>query len=485
MVVPASGEPPPRGWPLGRKLAVGLAILALPSAGALALSLHDFHALAGRMDRLVLEHATDVIRVSRARRLLGQERSSLHGYLLTRDPRFLDGARRARSECAGALEVIGAHVGSEEARELFEHARDAHDREGAESELLIATRGDAPAIEAIADHLERDVLPERAELDVALDRFAAHEEDLLERERADAIAAATRAVHRLVAIAVVGAIWAFVLALLLARTMRTLRRWQSELSLYVDQVETCNRDLDAFAGRIAHDLRNALAPLGLVPATLRQCVARGGPDAERLERLSGRVERTVARAGGLIDGLLAFSRADLCDIAETPSLAAVLADVREELEPLEQRVGATVDEKIEDVAVGCSPGLLHLVLANLLSNAIKFLDGRPTRRVTVACAKQGPRCEITVEDTGPGIPAGALERIFEPFYRAPGGHVPGSGIGLATVRRVVEAHGGQVTAESSERGAVFRVRLPLPGKGTGRGARRPPGTAPAQPPPAR
>ena len=71
-------------------------------------------------------------------------------------------------------------------------------------------------------------------------------------------------------------------------------------------------------------------------------------------------------------------------------------------------------------------------------------------------------CELSIADTGPGIPADALPRIFEPFYRVPGTQTPGTGIGLATVHRIVEARGGSVTVESRMRhGSVFRVRLPL------------------------
>ena len=110
----------------------------------------------------------------------------------------------------------------------------------------------------------------------------------------------------------------------------------------------------------------------------------------------------------------------------------------------------------------CAPGLLHIVAVNLIGNALKFLDGQPERRVMVRATPANGTCELIVADTGPGIPADSLPRIFEPFYRVPGTHTAGTGIGLATVHRIVEARGGTVTVESGMRhGSVFRVRLPL------------------------
>ena len=98
----------------------------------------------------------------------------------------------------------------------------------------------------------------------------------------------------------------------------------------------------------------------------------------------------------------------------------------------------------------------------MIGNALKFLDGEPERRVVVRATAANGTCDLIVADTGPGIPAAALPRIFEPFYRVPGTQTAGTGIGLATVHRIVEARGGSVTVESGMRhGSVFRVRLPL------------------------
>lgn len=219
-----------------------------------------------------------------------------------------------------------------------------------------------------------------------------------------------------------------------------------------------NHDLDAFAGRVAHDLKNALAPLSMLPDTLR----RAQRDPARVQDVANRAERSIRRAVGILDALLAFSRASGPADSEATPLEPVLKSVLEELAPQIARVGVSVEVgRLCEMPLRCDPGLLHIVLTNLCGNALKFLDGRPLRRLRIASSEDDRGCKIEVEDTGPGIPETAREKIFEPFYRVEGTQAPGSGIGLATVRRVVESRGGRVTVESVVgRGSCFHVWLP-------------------------
>jgi signal transduction histidine kinase len=248
-----------------------------------------------------------------------------------------------------------------------------------------------------------------------------------------------------------GAIWATV--------MRTVGRQESAIAEHVRRIEASNRDLDAFAGRIAHDVRNVLAPLAVAPWTLRH--ARDQPGA--LDNLAAQLERGVRHSAALIEGLLAFSRAGHSpDKDAAAMLPKVVHDVADECAAAARNGNATLEVDVPELVVACPSGLLHLVVANLVGNALKFVDGSPVRRVVVS-ARAHDRCaELVVRDTGPGIPRDALARIFEPFYRVPGNQAPGTGIGLATVRRVVDAYGGTVTVESKVGlGSVFRVSLPL------------------------
>ena len=113
------------------------------------------------------------------------------------------------------------------------------------------------------------------------------------------------------------------------------------------------------------------------------------------------------------------------------------------------------------LAVACSTGILSILFDNLISNAIKYMGEAETRRIKVRVLLRGAWVRCEVEDTGPGIPADQAQKIFEPFVRGPGATGTGIGLGLATVRRAVQAHGGRygVTSRVGQ-GAQFWFELP-------------------------
>jgi signal transduction histidine kinase len=111
--------------------------------------------------------------------------------------------------------------------------------------------------------------------------------------------------------------------------------------------------------------------------------------------------------------------------------------------------------------VACNEGLLTAALSNLVRNAIAHLDGGAEKRVDILAVDAGDRVHIEVRDTGPGLPPGAEASVFEPFVRGPRPQQPGLGLGLATVKRIVETHGGAVGVESRT-GAGCRFWIDLP-----------------------
>jgi signal transduction histidine kinase len=117
--------------------------------------------------------------------------------------------------------------------------------------------------------------------------------------------------------------------------------------------------------------------------------------------------------------------------------------------------------------VACCPGVLSTILSNLLGNAAKYTRGSPVRRITVRALRIGGMTRIEVEDTGPGVPPDLEASIFEPYVRAPSATQPGLGLGLATVKRLVDGHGGAVgVRRAAQGGAIFYLELPLvPPKG--------------------
>ena len=110
----------------------------------------------------------------------------------------------------------------------------------------------------------------------------------------------------------------------------------------------------------------------------------------------------------------------------------------------------------------CSPGILGSLVSNLVHNAIKYLGDRSERRITVRVLERGAMVRFEVEDTGPGLPPDLERTVFDAYVRARGTLLPGFGLGLATVKKAAEAHGGRVGVRSVVgRGCLFWFELPL------------------------
>ncbi|MCO5167358.1 MAG: ATP-binding protein [Planctomycetes bacterium] len=218
-------------------------------------------------------------------------------------------------------------------------------------------------------------------------------------------------------------------------------------------------ELDAFAGRVAHDLKGPLQPALLATGVLGR-EPLSPPAAAALERL----ERSVRRAAALVDGLLAFARAG-AEPAEGGR--ARVDEVVLELEPgwrhLAEEEEATLELDVTPrLDVRASAAVVGSILENLTRNALLYLGPSERRHVTVRARQDDGAVLLEVTDTGPGIPHDLLERLFRPFER--GSERPGgSGLGLATVKRLAEAHGGRVSIDTRlGEGTRLRVRLPSP-----------------------
>jgi signal transduction histidine kinase len=255
-------------------------------------------------------------------------------------------------------------------------------------------------------------------------------------------------------------------ALFLARAVQTHDRL---LRLHQSFLERRSSEHEAFAGRVAHDVRGSLAALSLI----LQHIARVSGD-ERVLAMAGRGGKSVEGVIQLMDGLLAFARAGAHgERGARADLDRVVAEVTASLRA--EAVGAETELVVDagaHAAVGCSAGVLSSLLANLIGNAVKHMGSRPERRVTVRSRARGGSVRVEVEDTGPGVEPEMRAAIFEPYVRGKENGTPGIGLGLATVKRLAEGHGGRVGVEAAATGgSVFWFELPCADDETGeRGA---------------
>jgi signal transduction histidine kinase len=379
------------------------------------------------------------------------------GFLLTGNPDLLSEMKAANAELqARFVGVPRSMAGPEEAKML--ERIEVKDREyQAALDRAIALRTTSADAKSVSLAFEFGVQPAREELSRAFLDLSAFQERRLHAARADARGTVSRALTLLVLVTVLTLALAVFLGQRLTRALRTQANHRREIALNLDRLKALNQDLDAFAGRVSHDLRNLLAPVAMASSMLPRFIDEPGS----ARSLADKIQRGVDRSLAMMAGLLAFSRSAAPEPGSACSVASVLEEALDQLAPEAARVGVTIRKRIGEGEVACSRELLDVVVVNVLGNAFKFLEGRERREVSIVAQCSGGSCEIAIEDTGPGIPEPDRERIFEAFYRVPGVRAPGQGIGLATVARIVHAHGGTIEVESELGvGTTFRVRLP-------------------------
>ncbi len=217
--------------------------------------------------------------------------------------------------------------------------------------------------------------------------------------------------------------------------------------------------LGEVAAVMAHELNNPLSAIAMFGQMLESELEEGTEARESAEIIRRNTEACRRSIQGLLD-LAAHATPE----ADSFDVHGMLEDVEHLLRPIYQRAGVAqrVVAEAEDPTVFGDELQLRQVIVNLVMNAVQAID-EAGGCVTVATRDVEDQIEIEVRDTGPGIPADVQSKIFEPFFttKAPG---TGTGLGLPTSRRIVEAHGGTLeVASTGSEGTVFRLRLPREG----------------------
>jgi signal transduction histidine kinase len=244
------------------------------------------------------------------------------------------------------------------------------------------------------------------------------------------------------------------------RREHEIRELNRELAKRARELETSNSELESFAYSASHDLR---APLRHVVgySELLQKQASSLLDEKSCRYLQTILE-SAKRMGNLIDDLLAFSRIGR---AETKKALVSLDQLVQEAvaEIGQETTGRDIAWKIDPLPVSYGDrSMLRLVIGNLLSNAVKFTRMRAQAEIEIGCVDREDEVEVFVRDNGAGFNMQYVNKLFGVFQRL---HLPeefeGTGIGLATVRRIIHRHGGNVRAEGDvDQGATFYFSLP-------------------------
>lgn len=239
------------------------------------------------------------------------------------------------------------------------------------------------------------------------------------------------------------------------------RSVETELEVKVAELATKNGDLERFTYTVSHDLKAPLVTIRGFLGLARKDAAAG--DVPRLEDDLARIDTAAENMAGLLDDLLALSRVGL---ESRPTLRVPLGmlaeNARERVAGLMRERGVEIEIASDLPTVEGDPARLTEVLQNLLENAIKYMGDEESPRVEIGVRRQGSELILYVRDNGMGIDPEYHEKIFGLFERLESASA-GSGIGLALVRRIVEAHGGWIWVESKGRshGSTFCFSLPI------------------------
>jgi signal transduction histidine kinase len=219
----------------------------------------------------------------------------------------------------------------------------------------------------------------------------------------------------------------------------------------------------AFVADASHELRT---PLTVIRGQLEVLAAQSAPSEEEVRRVERLAQAEIGRISRLVDDLLVLAQAERLDFLRTEPV-----DLRSFVAELWDGLSLTAERRFElgpvpDGRLTADPDRLAQALRNLARNAIEHTaEADGLVRLEVSQLASG-RVRFTVIDDGPGIPSEQRERVFERFYRVDSGRSRksgGAGLGLAIVRAVAEAHGGQVHAVARDDGRGARIELVLPG----------------------
>jgi signal transduction histidine kinase len=242
------------------------------------------------------------------------------------------------------------------------------------------------------------------------------------------------------------------ISLWLLRVLGRQRRLLAERFQFLDEK---NRELEAFAGRAAHDLRSPMNPIrGYTDLILE---SPGLP--EEISGMAHRIRRSVDRMASVVDNMLSLSVSGRPPPGQSSSALVVERTIEEMGADLQ---GVDLQTRLRAGRVACAEDVFSQILRNLIGNAIKFRARSRPLRITIETEDVGAMVEVAIEDNGIGMDAESAKHAFEPFYRGQmDRELPGHGLGLAIVDRTTRALGGTCELSSVlDHSTRIVVRLP-------------------------
>lgn len=356
---------------------------------------------------------------------------------------------QAEAELAEILGQLEQRVRSAEGQVLLARVRSASGEYQRSIHRVIQARHESARAGDLVRQLEEDVAPDRRRLDAAIDAFV----ELKQKRLDDVYAAARGEALKAGAFAITGVVLVTGLCALLAWTLsrQLLRAYGRERSA-VEVAERALRAREELLGIVAHDLRSPLAAMSIRGSLLRKSSSdeKARRHGEAIEHIGRRMEQVIR---SLLDA--SSIEAGRFSVAPAPCVAQAILDEAEET------LGALASSKAIDLVFSPAPPALGVkadrdrvvqVLTNLVGNAVKFTPEGGLVAVSAEATDEGVR--FSVRDSGPGIAAEQVPRLFDRFWKGEKSNPGGTGLGLYIAKAIVEAHGGRIWLDT------------VPGQGT-------------------
>ena len=245
---------------------------------------------------------------------------------------------------------------------------------------------------------------------------------------------------------------------LLRSAFNDLQRSEVQLSEHVADLQSRNKDLEAYASTVAHDLKEPLAVMILTANLITKIPDLTG---DEMKQYLGQIRSTAYQMNTIISTMLLFAKVSKSEApVEQVDMAQIVANVLNRLCVMIKEYRAQIDlPACWPAAIGYAPWLEE-VWTNYLSNALKH-GSQPPQVELGASVQTNGMVRFWIRDHGPGIPKESLPLIFERFYRARSEKATGTGLGLFICKQIIDAHRGKIWAESTlGQGTTFFIELP-------------------------
>ncbi len=223
------------------------------------------------------------------------------------------------------------------------------------------------------------------------------------------------------------------------------------------KIQKQSEEFEAFSNRVAHDLRN---PIDVI-VSMAQIMLKSLNDKDLVKNLAERILRSSERTMDIIEGIYDLSKLSNHEIdLKENKLSVLVNDGINSVQNLIEESSAIISVECEH-SLKCSAFLVPQIFQNLISNSIKFYEGSSAPEIKIKSSQMGEKIILSFEDNGPGVPKEYRDSIFKAFERLHGQNVEGLGIGLSTIKSIVEAHNARIWVEDAAElgGACFMIEF--------------------------